>query len=384
MTKDAAGCISGVDEQGRARNVLGMFRGQYVEFVNLSDAPHDMIFSGANTDNLPAQYPGATMARKQMMYVDDKAEMIECSFHGKQLGTGYKVKEVDQGGGDWDKKEGHRPDGSTPKTNTEGPSRINFTGLADVGREVMSRGRPEDVKNLLASRPELMEDLKGVRPLLADEIAKNGLGAEGNALASAGVTGAEGLTGGGAGADGNFSGVGIPGADKSAGAANGVSADGKGSNGALADAAGMNFNKSGAGGALGALSDLSKLTPAQREAALRRSKAKGESEEDSESDPFGASKSGKGSLAAKLKGMKGGLRDQPLIAGNSGVLGGPMLSSSIKRGIASLENQFSDVTAMTGVKSQLVRRWPWILLGLILVAFALRRTKSRQGNTGRA
>jgi len=192
ITKDTSGCVSGENDGGKNLNVLDFIRGKRVVFENLSDAPHDMKFSGANQQDLPVQAPGGADAQKQLAVVDLTAQKISCSFHGAQLGVGYRVpnasgsqvmeghKEVTtQGRADFDvtNEGGGRNAGASA-----GPSqKIVRTGLADVAAEVLTKGRQADVEKLVTSRPDLMAKLQELRPLLAQEIAANAGGSGTNA-----------------------------------------------------------------------------------------------------------------------------------------------------------------------------------------------------------
>ena len=178
LTKDEGGCISGMDQGGQAINLVDVTRGKKVRFENLSDAPHDMRITGANAENMPAQDVGADAVYKKMAVEDRTKQSITCSFHGNQLGVGYRVLD-DVAGGKAQPNSEHRDrskDGqlgadADASGEIDGPRPIVRTGLADVGREVMGKGKPEDVAKLVAVRPDLMDDLKKVRPLLAEEIA---------------------------------------------------------------------------------------------------------------------------------------------------------------------------------------------------------------------
>ncbi len=192
LSRDESGCISGQDGGGNPINIVDITRGKEVRFENLSDAPHDMKISGANKENLPAQGPGAAPVEKTMAQEDRNKEKITCSFHGDQLGVGYRVLDdtaaAKTGQGEHRNRRNDLPAGTEPSAGDIDPTRaIRNTGLADVGREVMAKGKPEDVAKLLEARPELMKDLKEVRPLLADEIAAKMVGADGVAEASGAV-----------------------------------------------------------------------------------------------------------------------------------------------------------------------------------------------------
>ena len=98
LTKDEGGCISGMDGGGAAINIVDVTRGKKVKFENLSDAPHDMKISGENAEDLPAQGVGANPVLKQMDKEDRNKQSITCSFHGNQLGVGYRVLDDTAGG----------------------------------------------------------------------------------------------------------------------------------------------------------------------------------------------------------------------------------------------------------------------------------------------
>jgi len=187
MTKDESGCVSGSHPNGDAINTLKLLKDRKVVFYNLSDAPHDMRFSGKNADDLPTQQPGASAAMKQMTVEDLMKNKITCSFHGSQLEVGFKVLPKENPNA----MTGHQQpgaDGETPtaQKSTEmanrgaemgggagmdtTPEPVIRTGLADVSAQVLAKGRPDDVERLLQARPELMDGLKAVRPLLAKEL----------------------------------------------------------------------------------------------------------------------------------------------------------------------------------------------------------------------
>ncbi len=185
LTKEDSGCISGMDQAGQAINLVDVTKGKKVQFENLSDAPHDMRITGANAENMPAQEVGAGAVYKKMDVEDRSKQSITCSFHGNQLGVGYRVLDDVAGGKPQANsehrdrsKDGQLGDGGEASGEVEGPRAIVRTGLADVGKEIMGKGKPEDVAKLVAQRPELLDDLKKLRPILAGEVAEK-LGMEG-------------------------------------------------------------------------------------------------------------------------------------------------------------------------------------------------------------
>ncbi len=196
ISKDTSGCVSGENDAGKNINVLDFVRGKRVVFENLSDAPHDMKFSGANAQDLPVQAPGGADAQKQVGVVDLTAQKISCSFHGAQLGVGYRVPNASGS----QIMEGHKETGIEGRPNFDpanaiggenpsgggGSRKIVRTGLADVSGEVLSKGRQSDVERLVSARPELLAKLQEIRPLLASEIAANAPGAKGAITPGAG------------------------------------------------------------------------------------------------------------------------------------------------------------------------------------------------------
>jgi len=206
ITKDQSGCVSGEDDAGKNINILDFIKGKRVVFENLSDAPHDMKFSGANAQDLPVQQPNGADAVKQIAAVDMTPQKISCSFHGAQLGVGYRAPNASGS----QIQEGHKETGYESRPNVDtasgiggettaggGASRkITRTGLADVSGEVLAKGRQADVEKLVAARPELLNKLQELRPLLAQEIAAGAAGPNAK-LASAG-------TGSGSALDSNF------------------------------------------------------------------------------------------------------------------------------------------------------------------------------------
>lgn len=182
ITRDESGCISGTNEDGTPVNVLDFLKGRKVTFENLSDAPHDMKFSGNNAEEIPPQAPQGEVVGKQMNAVDNNTAKITCSFHGDQLGVGYKVPEAKpveelnaghiQRGGLPEEAFAEKAPGATG-TLAEGARPTRRTGLADVSEKVLSRAESQDVARLIANRPDLMGKLKEVRPLLATELSAN-------------------------------------------------------------------------------------------------------------------------------------------------------------------------------------------------------------------
>ncbi len=236
ITPNVSGCVSGTSGEGDTVNLMEFVKGKEVVFRNLSDAPHDMKFTGNNAEDLPPQEPNAADAVKKFNAEDLTKNKITCSFHGAQLSVGYKVTGpagmAAQRGADGD---GHKDgaDGSKPGAaegqagagggalgalgGTEGAAgtgggNLKITGLADVSKEVLAKGGSADVEKLVSARPELLEQLKEMRPLLAAEISPKIIAA--NALVkSTGLGGMGGLGGGApqanglpAGAGGNLAG----------------------------------------------------------------------------------------------------------------------------------------------------------------------------------
>lgn len=385
MTQDTSGCISGTDAQGRPINVLDQFRGHYIEFYNISDAPHDMHFTGANGGSMPAQRPGDAAVNKQLVYVDETTQMVTCSFHGNQLGFGYKVKEMPQAGGEMGGGSGHQGGATTPSAIAGGggggePSRpITYTKPADVGGEIVAKGMPEEVQNLVMSRPELMNALKEVRPLLAEEVAQNlaqmeaaGLVAEGAASAVASV-GAGGLDGSAIGSS-------------SAGGAmpSSFPDDGKGLGKGGPTLASNRFIGSKKGSGVGDLGGK-----ATGNGLGRIAKVDGKSpvkEGDWASDFFGTGgKGGKDGV-----GRPGTLvASSQLIAGNSGVFGGQVPAggapSGASRGVASAgapgdwaggdDPRLDLPSSWQDWSDRVTDRWPWLLVGILLLLWAASRSK---------
>jgi hypothetical protein len=179
LSKSTAGCISGVDEDGEPINVLDVAieknkGARFVTFENLSDAPHDMKFTGANAEDIPAQEPGGEVAQKAIKIEDLSTQKMNCSFHGDMLGVGYRVPSMISESIDNEPGHRERGEGGTDTVGSKvdpGPAKaITSTGLADVGKEIMKKGRPGEVEKLVGARPELIKDLQESRPLLAREI----------------------------------------------------------------------------------------------------------------------------------------------------------------------------------------------------------------------
>jgi len=165
LTKEASGCISGVNPDGNTINLLDVVKGHEVVFENLSDAYHDMKFTGANAEDLPPQAPNASIARKEMRVADLEKQKITCSFHGDQLGVGYRVPEKMEA-----TNTGH---GAPPPGGIVGeggsilpapftpPRPIVRTGLADVSGFILKNGVSSEVNRLITMRPELAIQYKG-------------------------------------------------------------------------------------------------------------------------------------------------------------------------------------------------------------------------------
>ncbi len=167
LTPDAAGCISGTDDKGEVINVMDVLKGGKVVFRNLSDAPHDMKISGKNGEDLPPQEPNANDVEKGMMTIDLTKQKITCSFHGDQLGLGYRVPEAQAFAN------GHNtPLGSMPQF-TPGDSEtkpISKTSLSDVSNFIMNGLFPNEKKRLMAGRP----DIAAAYPEIAAELGMKG------------------------------------------------------------------------------------------------------------------------------------------------------------------------------------------------------------------
>ncbi len=246
ITPNESGCVSGSTSDGDTVNLMEFVKGKAVVFRNLSDAPHDMKFNGANAEELPPQAPQASDAIKRFTTEDLVKNKISCSFHGAQLAVGYKVAgTTGQGAMKNTDDEGHKDGADGPKAgatqgqagsalgaaggtegaNGTGGGNLKITGLADVSRQVLAKGSASEVAKLVAARPELMEQLKEMRPLLASEIAPKIASAGGLKGPSAlgGGLGAPGANG--KGAQGMPTGAGVPGfvagGTKIAGAAGG-------------------------------------------------------------------------------------------------------------------------------------------------------------------
>lgn len=185
ITRDKSGCVSGLDDGGTTINTLDITKGKNIIFENLSDAFHDMKLSGRNAADLPAQGPNAAAAQKEMAVEDMNKERITCSFHGDQLGVGYRVPKGDVAVGG-----GHKDPVYNPQGNPDGagqntlavdttPQKIVRTGLADVSSEVLAKGRPAEVQRLITARPDLATKLQEVRPLLAAELGGRGTNTKG-------------------------------------------------------------------------------------------------------------------------------------------------------------------------------------------------------------
>jgi hypothetical protein len=219
ITPNEGGCISGTASDGEAINLMEFVKGKQVVFRNLSDAPHDMKFSGANAEELPPQAPQAADAIKQFQQEDQNKNRISCSFHGAQLEVGYKVLtgpgSAAQKGAEGD---GHKEGADRAGVGTEGGQAggaggatagrmggegtagaggsggLKMTGLADVSQQVLAKGNAAEVEKLVSARPELMGALSTLRPMLAAELTPK-LAAAGITIPPAGSAGA-GLPGG--------------------------------------------------------------------------------------------------------------------------------------------------------------------------------------------
>ena len=166
---DESGCISGIDENKEWINILDTIKDSNVEFYNLTDVVHDMRFSGVNAEDMPIQRPGAEAASKTMTQTDLERRSIECSFHGAQVGVGYRVVALEE------KSAGHP--GASQMANNPGIPGVNPnsddgesfrsfaqvqalapTRLADVSPYVLANGNPEEAQWLRKIRPELSNE----------------------------------------------------------------------------------------------------------------------------------------------------------------------------------------------------------------------------------
>jgi len=163
---EESGCISGVNESKDWVNILDTLKDSNVEFYNLTDVVHDMRFSGVNAEDMPVQRPGAEAASKTMTQADPEKRSIECSFHGSQVGLGYRVVALEE------KTAGHpgasqmanNPRVASINSNTDAEENIRPfslvqslapTKLADVSAYVLANGNPEEADWLRKTRPEL-------------------------------------------------------------------------------------------------------------------------------------------------------------------------------------------------------------------------------------
>jgi hypothetical protein len=165
LTQSKKDCISGADEHGNPVNRLDVLKGRAVVFHNLSDAPHDMNFTGANAEDVPDQAPNGSAVSKVMRITDPSTQKITCSYHGDQLGLGYRVP--DGGPAEEEQMSGHKkpPAGGM---GDPGPDRqLVPTGLADVSEYIIKKGSKGDVGRLLARRPDLEDKIQQFRPDLA-------------------------------------------------------------------------------------------------------------------------------------------------------------------------------------------------------------------------
>ena len=157
---DEKGCISGADDGGKAINTMDMLKDHKVAFKNLSDAPHDMVFSGKNAEALAPQMPNQKDVSKQMKSVDPDKQEITCSFHGLQLGVGYRVlapvEEAEAGHTMLpNSQESALAMGSDFGNPRAGIQSLMTTGLSDVSDFMMRFGPRTEATRLLESRPEL-------------------------------------------------------------------------------------------------------------------------------------------------------------------------------------------------------------------------------------
>lgn len=229
-TLSEKGCISGTDDGGAAFNTLNFAKGKKVVFKNVSDAPHDMRFTGANAEDIPAQDPNGADAVKKIRVEDQNKEKITCSFHGNQLAVGYRVPGATSDEGSGHKDPTGQPREAGARSGGDPFAKVQKTGLADVANEVLAKGRPADVSKLVQNRPELMAALNDVRPLLAQELKSQGIGGAAAAVAQTAVGSSLGggtmakIVGGGAGkAEALIAGA-AAGAKGPVGAAGGLSA----------------------------------------------------------------------------------------------------------------------------------------------------------------
>jgi len=248
-TTNEAGCISGTGANGDTTNIINMAQGRRIVFKNISDAPHDMKLSGANGANMPAQFPGGGEVGKTMDQIDPEKQKITCTYHGNQLAVGYTVpKGFENGGADGHKDPvdlsgARRPAGGGGGGGPVGDTTANKftrTGLADVSGEVLTKGRQDQVEKLVSARPELMNKLQELRPLLAQELAQQGVGGGAGGAGGVATTSIKGLPIAGTKGDGAIFG-------KEGGAGGGLPALAGGASGA--GGGGLVANTYGKGGA---------------------------------------------------------------------------------------------------------------------------------------
>ena len=165
---DEKGCISGRKDNNELVNYLDMIKNQNVEFYNLSDVVHDMRFTGANAEDMPIQRPGAEAASKTLRSADPEKQAIECTFHGAQVGVGYRVLTAEEKSaphpGAPEMTAGRTGSGVNANSDTGGNSRsfsqvqsLSPTSLADVSSFVLAQGNPMEAEWLMKTRPELQQ-----------------------------------------------------------------------------------------------------------------------------------------------------------------------------------------------------------------------------------
>ncbi len=175
LTTDESGCISGTNADGDLINNMDLIKGHKLVFTNLSDAVHDMEFDGNNKGFLPPQKPNGPLASKSMDASDPEKRSITCSFHGAQLGVGFRVLDKAP-----TTEDGNRAVQGAPGENIlkdMSPAKALMpTALADVADFIIRRGVTAEVSNLLKSRPELNGQANG-KPVQITQLGNNNSGA---------------------------------------------------------------------------------------------------------------------------------------------------------------------------------------------------------------
>jgi len=195
-TPDTSSCISGVDENKKPINTIdfvlkakeGATPESTVVFINRSDAPHNMIYTGKEAETSKTQEPGDPQVSKTFKIRDLNTSLVECQFHGKQLAFGNRVPaEITI---DSPELEGHKFASDGTAINASGlggggqvgtgksevrPQALTATKPVDATGSVLENGTPNEIKALVTGNPSLGSALATVNPEAAMNLVRQGV-----------------------------------------------------------------------------------------------------------------------------------------------------------------------------------------------------------------